>query len=79
MTSDQPMSLIGFHRFLIVTAILFCLGFAGWEIRAWSATRGTATLVLAVIFVALGVGLALYLRRLGRILGYKRRDAGRRG
>jgi len=76
--TDQPMSLIGFHRFLIVTAILFCLGFAGWEVWAWSATRRTSTLVLAIVFVALGVGLGLYLRRLGRILGYERRDAGRR-
>ncbi len=79
MTNDQPMSLIGFHRFLIVTAILFCLGFAGWELWAWTTTRSTATLVLAIVFIVLGIGLGAYLRRLGRILGYERGDERRRG
>ncbi len=72
MSADKPMSLIGFHRFLIVTAIVFCFGFAGYEVWVWSATRSPGTLILALVFVILGAGLVAYLRRLGRILGYER-------
>lgn len=63
------MSLIGFHRFLIAAAILFCLGFAGWELRAWADSRNGGTLLLGLVFAVLGAGLIVYLRRLDRILG----------
>lgn len=66
------MSLLAFHRFLIAAAIAFCLGFAVWEFWAWAGTRDTGTLVLGILFVGLGAGLALYLRRLRRFLGYER-------
>ncbi len=62
------MNLIGFHRLLIVTAIAFCLGFAGWELNDYVREGGTGTLVLAAIFVALGLGLTVYLMRLKSIL-----------
>jgi membrane protein implicated in regulation of membrane protease activity len=65
------VSLIGFHRLLITTGILFCLGFAMWETRAFLQVGGSGTLLLGVTFAVLGVGLILYLRRLNRILGYE--------
>ncbi|MGH7502469.1 MAG: hypothetical protein ACREL7_12020 [Longimicrobiales bacterium] len=66
------MSLLSFHRFLIASAIAFCIGFAGWEFRAWAGSRSTGTLVLAITFVLFAAALALYLRRLSRFLGYER-------
>jgi hydrogenase-4 membrane subunit HyfE len=66
------LSLIAFHKFLIAAAIVFCFGFAGWELRVYlDVGRGTS-LALAIVFAVLGFGLILYLRRLRRILGYDR-------
>jgi hypothetical protein len=65
------LSLIAFHRMLISAGILFCLGFAGWEVRAFTRTSRPGALALAVLFAALGVLLVIYLRRLNRILGYE--------
>lgn len=61
------MSLIGFHRFLIASAILFCYGFAAWELWRLS-TRAEGSALLAVVFVILGTALVFYLRRLRSIL-----------
>lgn len=61
------MSLVGFHRLLIASAILFCYGFAGWELYRLS-TSADGSGMLAVIFVVLGTALAFYLRRLRSIL-----------
>lgn len=66
------MSLLAFHRFLIASGIVFCLGFAAWEFRAWADSRETGVLLFGIVFAVLGAGLALYLRRLGRFLGYER-------
>jgi hypothetical protein len=60
--------MIAFHRFLISTAILFCLGFAAWSILAFEARGGMGTLVLGVGFLLAAVGLGYYLNRLGRFL-----------
>ena len=66
------MSLIAFHRFLILAAIAFCLGFAAWELRAYIMLEaGAATLLLAGVFVALGLGLTVYLVRLRSFLHLK--------
>lgn len=65
------MSLVGFHRFLIVTAILFCLGFGVWELNAAAAGDGAQEAVLGSVFLLLGIGLVVYLRRLTRFLGYE--------
>ncbi|MFQ5530531.1 MAG: hypothetical protein ACE5FP_09295 [Gemmatimonadota bacterium] len=62
------MGIIGFHRFLISTAILFCLGFAGWEFAAYSDGASTGALALALVFVAFAIGLGIYLANLNRIL-----------
>jgi len=64
------MSLITFHRFLIATAILFCLGFGSWEFLAARESGGMGALALALVFTLLGIGLAVYLVYLGRFLGY---------
>ncbi len=66
------MSLISFHRFLIATAIAFCLGFSLYEARAFRAEGGAGVLVFSLVFGVLAVGLAFYLSRLNRILGYER-------
>ena len=63
------MSLVSFHRFLIATAILFCLGFGAWEVRSWVlGDAGAGALVLGALFGVLGAGLAVYLARLRSIL-----------
>lgn len=65
------MGIIGFHRFLISVAIVFCLGYAGWEFAAYSNGSGSRALVIALIFVALAIGLGVYLANLNRILHRK--------
>lgn len=64
------MSLVQFHRILIATAIVFCFGYGIWE----AVRRGPTP--LALLFIALGVGLAFYLRRLNRFLGLDKPDNG---
>ena len=63
------MSLIAFHRFLIATAIVFCFGFAAWELMTWWVGRTPGALALGLTFVVLGAGLTYYLARLRRFLG----------
>lgn len=62
------MGVIGFHRFLISAAILFCLGYAVWEFVQYDRGAGTGALVIAAVFVALGAGLGYYLANLQRFL-----------
>lgn len=66
------MSLLSFHRFLIVTAIAFCLGFAAWELRAYLHLGADSTAVLvAATFALLAIALTAYLVRLRSILGLR--------
>ena len=65
------MSLIGFHRVLIGTAILFCFSFAGWELLTWWVGRQPGALVLGAVFLALGALLSFYLSKLRRFVGYQ--------
>lgn len=68
------MSLLGFHRFLIVTGIVFCLGFAVWELRLYLGVQGGAgALALTIVFALLAAGLTVYLARLRSILGLRDR------
>ena len=60
--------MIPFHRFLIGTAILFCLGFAAWAGESYRVSGGSGELALAVIFAVLGLGLTYYLMNLNRFL-----------
>ncbi|MDX1673387.1 MAG: hypothetical protein R3314_01200 [Longimicrobiales bacterium] len=62
------MSLIAFHRVLILTAIAFCLGFSAWQLFASTTGSGTARVLVAALFFGLAVGLTVYLVRLRSIL-----------
>lgn len=72
------MSLLQFHRLLIACGILFCLGYAGWEVRALLQGGGFAALGLAMAFAALGLILSVYLWQLNRWLGYGEEEGGTR-
>ena len=61
--------MIPFHRLLIVTAIVFCGGFALWAGVRYLLSGGTGMLALTIVFVALAAGLTYYLRNLKRFLG----------
>ncbi|MFQ5703846.1 MAG: hypothetical protein ACE5HT_07475 [Gemmatimonadales bacterium] len=61
--------MIGFHRLLIATAILFCGGFAAWSFIAFKANGGTLSLVLGVSFAGAAAALSYYLAHLKRFLG----------
>jgi hypothetical protein len=60
--------MIPFHRFLIATAICFCLGFAGWSFVDYRNTARAGELALAIVFASCGVLLAYYLKNLDRFL-----------
>ena len=62
------MSLVGFHRVLIATAILFCGFFAVWEGVAYGRDGHLLDLVLAIVFGVATVGLGAYLALLDRFL-----------
>lgn len=62
------MSLLSFHRVLILVAIAFCLGFSGWEIRTAMRDGALGALILAVVFAVLAAALTVYLVRLRSIL-----------
>jgi hypothetical protein len=60
--------MIPFHRFLIATAILFCVGFALWAFASYRATGGTLQLALGIVFMVAGIALGYYLKNLNRFL-----------
>jgi hypothetical protein len=60
--------MIPFHRFLIGTAILFCVGFAGWAFVAYRASGAGADLAFALSFAVAGGALGYYLKNLNRFL-----------
>ena len=60
--------MIPFHRFLIGTAILFCLGLAIWEGNAYRSTGAAGELALAVLFSIATCALTYYLKNLNRFL-----------
>lgn len=69
------MSLIPFHRGLISAAIVFCLGYAAWEIIGYARGESGGIPLIGLVFVALGLGLIYYLARLNRFLGYESGEA----
>ena len=60
--------MIPFHRFLIATAILFCVGFAAWALAAYRSTGAGLQLGLGVVFAIAGIALGYYLKNLDRFL-----------
>lgn len=62
------MSLIGFHKFLIATAILFCALFAVWQGVAFVRSGGALSVVLAASFALAAAALTYYLANLQRFL-----------
>lgn len=83
---DQPslerpggrVSLIGFHKILIGAGILFCGGFAVWQVVSFTGGGSGARLLVAGAFAACAVALTLYLRRLDRYLGREDEAGSRR-
>ncbi len=62
------MSIVGFHRILIGTGILFCGLYAAWEAVAFARGGGWLDLALAALFGLLALALVLYLAHLDRFL-----------
>jgi hypothetical protein len=62
------MSLIGFHKLLIVTAILFCALFAVWQGIIFTRTGEALSVALAAAFALAAAGLTYYLANLQRFL-----------
>lgn len=63
------MGVIGFHRFLISAAILFCLGYGVYELlRYGDGSGGVSALVIAIVFLSFSAGLGYYLANLRRFL-----------
>jgi hypothetical protein len=62
------VSLVSFHRSLILVAIAFCFMYAGWELRVWLTDGRDGAGILAGIFALLGGLLTVYLIRLSAIL-----------
>lgn len=67
------MSLIGFHKVLITTGILFCAGFGAWQLLQFARAGGTAALAVGLLSTLAAVGLGVYLALLGRFLGHRER------
>ena len=63
------MSLINFHRVLIVAAILFCAGYGAFEFPALAGSERDGSLVISGTFFVFAAALTFYLTHLKRILG----------
>ena len=61
--------MIPFHRILISSGIVFCVGFALWCGWAYKESRTPGTLVIGLVFMAAAIALTYYLRNLKRFLG----------
>ena len=61
--------MIGFHRLLIATAILFFAGLGVWMLAAYWGNGSTVLLVLGISSGGVAVGMSYYLRNLRRFLG----------
>jgi hypothetical protein len=63
------LSLINFHRILIVAAILFCAGYGAYELSGIASEGGRGSLLLSGFFFVCAAGLSYYLWRLKHFLG----------
>lgn len=62
------MRLIVFHRILITTGLLFALGFGAYQGHRFRQGDGWLALLLASGSLLAAVGLAVYLKNLGRFV-----------
>ena len=65
---SRTTSLIGFHKLLIATAILFCALFAVWQGIIFTRTGAALNITLATAFAFAAAGLTYYLANLQRFL-----------
>jgi len=68
-TEKHGLSLISFHRVIIAAAILFCAGYGGYELLAFTRGGGNGSLVISGVFFVFAAGLTYYLWHLKRFLG----------
>ncbi len=61
--------MILFHRFLIGTAIAFCVLFAAWGWHEYRAVGSAWAFASTFAFGAFAVGLTVYLAKLKKFLG----------
>ena len=64
------MSLRVFHVIFIIVCIALCAYVAIWGVREFMATRSNGALGLSVVFVAAGVVLVAYSKKVFRKLGH---------
>jgi hypothetical protein len=62
------MNLIGFHRVLIGTAVIFFVGYGCWELASWFRNGNSSSALLGIASLAAAGFLFFYLRRLRRFL-----------
>lgn len=60
--------MISFHRVLIATAILFCIGFAAWALGIYLGSQRPTMLALSLVFAVFALALGYYLAHLKRFL-----------
>jgi hypothetical protein len=65
-SEETAMSLIAFHRFLIVCFILFSLYFAWHMFARWRDDGQAIDLGVGIFFALCVVGFSLYLRTVGK-------------
>jgi Flp pilus assembly pilin Flp len=53
---------------LMLSAILFSIGFAAWAFAQFRSSGGATSLVMAILFAVIAVALIVYLKNLKRFL-----------
>ena len=65
---EMSLSLRSFHLFFIAASVVLSAWVGVWGIQSWRAAGGAAGLGMGVLFLALGVVLAVYGIRVRRKL-----------
>lgn len=68
LRAEGQAAMIGFHRVLIATAIVFCALFAFWSLITYLATGRGLLLGLSIAFLIASAALGYYLVHLRRFL-----------
>ena len=63
-TTPKVMSLKAFHLVFVIASILMGIFVGAWGIREYQVSGDIAALVLGVVFIALGVFLIVYGRKM---------------